>query len=121
MDQKPAAWTTYALTSATLSSRRAIDSIAKLAQDIAHDVRHEQRHEAQLCKACFYRTALGGAAMTRRPCACCEEQQMYGSTNTNVLCKLCARIHGLCTRCGADVELRTQRRNWPTTPVEIDE
>ena len=50
--------------------------------------------------------------MTTRPCAICHKDVLYGSTCTDVLCDECAKLHDLCKHCGADRELRRNRRKF---------
>lgn len=76
---------------------------------------HDRRRE-QLCPMCFYLPVrLAGQAMTERPCGICGRHVMYGSTATDVLCPECAQQHELCKRCGADLDLRQNRKlePWP--------
>lgn len=63
------------------------------------------------CKACYYmRTGrIGGAAMTQQACGICGDVVMYGSTNTDAMCRKCAEKYQLCVCCGADQELRPRR------------
>ena len=63
------------------------------------------------CKACYYmRTSrIGGAAMTQVACGICDKVIMYGSTNTDAMCRECAEKYQLCVYCGADQELRPRR------------
>lgn len=83
------------------------------ADRIKDDTEKQDRKKAQQCKACYYFTGLGGAAVTNRECAGCGEDQTYGSTNTDALCLPCAAEHKLCKHCGGDLEMRPGRRNWP--------
>lgn len=86
------------------------------AKEVETDARRKERIEAHECKACFYRSRMGGAAMTSQDCMSCGDEQMYGSTNTDALCMTCAMEHGLCKHCGGDLEMRTRRRDWPEAP-----
>jgi hypothetical protein len=54
--------------------------------------------------------------MTTRPCAICNKDVLYGSTCTDVLCDKCAKLHDLCKHCGADRELRRNRRKFGWIP-----
>lgn len=110
MKQKKATVTEQTIRSATYLAQRRCDSVVKMAQAIKEDTRKEAREQASLCKACFYSEGrLGGAAMTTRPCALCDTEEMYGSTATDPVCLACARQHELCKQCGGDLHLRSQR------------
>jgi len=85
------------------------------AESIKTDDDKKNRLEKSECKMCFYRKGrIGGCAMTEQPCGICGIPVMYGSTCTDVLCLNCAKEHELCKHCGADRELRANRRkfNW---------
>lgn len=95
---------------------RAKDYVQRMIEDakeIEDDTRRKERIEAHECKACFYSSRIGGAAMTSQACMSCGTDQMYGSTNTDALCMTCAMEHVLCKHCGGDLEMRTRRRVWP--------
>lgn len=100
MQQKAAELSDRSIASATSRARRRVEDVIKLAEQLKSDPDRTSREHAQLCKSCFYFSALGGAAMTEKPCASCQEVQMYGSTNTDNLCLPCAQNRGLCKRCG---------------------
>lgn len=100
----------------TRATRRASNFVADLlkrADRIREDAKKDQRLERHFCVSCFYIERIGGAAMTTAPCMCCNRDQMYGSTDTDVLCLDCARQHRLCKHCGGDVLMDTHRQNWP--------
>ena len=97
----------------THRSKELVDSIIQRAKEIETDARKDERVAAQLCKACFYGSHIGGSAMTHRPCMSCGQDQMYASTYTDVLCKPCAVEGKLCKHCGGDIDMKVGRRNWP--------
>lgn len=101
------------ITAASSRAKQRVDSTLKLAEQLRTDPEKAARQEASLCKACYYFTQMGGAAMTNRECAGCGKDQMYGSTATDTLCLDCANTHSLCKRCGGDQEMRTRRNTWP--------
>lgn len=65
-----------------------------------------------LCDYHFYyaNSRIGGAAMTMSHCGICGVGMMFGSTATDKLCRGCAEQHGLCIRCGADLEGKERRK-----------
>lgn len=91
-----------------------IADLKRLSDAIQADSEADQRRARQLCKACYYFTGLGGAAITTQPCMSCQVDQTYGSTNTDALCMPCAQAGSLCKHCGADVDLKARRQKWPT-------
>ncbi len=114
MDRPAPTMNAATLAQATFRSRAQVQRVLDHAQDLLTDPHQTDRLAAQLCKACFYGPPrMGGAAMTTQPCMCCGTDQMYGSTNTDVLCQPCAQAHDLCKHCGADLELRADRTAWP--------
>lgn len=90
-----------------------IEDALRRAKELQEDPRKEERLKKHECKACFYlRGRIGAAAMTRQDCGICGKEQMFGSSCTDVICPECAKANQLCRRCGADLELRTRRRNF---------
>lgn len=91
-----------------------LNDIWQRAHRSAHDTEKERRLEFSKCKACFYLDGrFGGASITDRDCMCCGKEMSFPSTYTDVLCLDCAKEHSLCKHCGADMQLRVGRRNWP--------
>jgi ribosomal protein S27E len=113
MNQKPMAMNIANMVRATETAKSKIASVVELAEKMIKDPQKAGRLAAQECKACHYSSRIGGCAMTTRPCMSCGEDQMYGSTNTDVLCLSCAKKHKLCKHCGGDLDIRTRRREWP--------
>lgn len=93
------------MVSETERSRRRVADVRQLADDMKNDPRKDERLKRHECRACFYSSRIGGAAMTTRPCMSCGEVVMYSSTATDVLCLECANEHALCKRCGGDLEM----------------
>ena len=62
----------------------------------------ERKHEKFICKYCEYidTPRIGGSAMTRANCLSCEEDMLFASTNTDVLCLHCAQVLRRCKHCG---------------------
>lgn len=114
MNQRPLLMSKGTLIGATERAKQRVQDWIDLANAATNDTRHAQRIASHECKACFYSSRMGGAAITTRNCMCCSQPQTYGSTNTDVLCLPCAKEGSLCKHCGADLELRTRRRNWPS-------
>lgn len=115
MEQAKAKMTKAYMVGASYYAKNAVDTQIKRTERMTADAQKEDRLKRYECKACFYvRGKLGGAAITYRPCGICGVMQMYGSTNTDVLCRPCAVEHGLCKHCGGDIDMRAKRRNWPS-------
>ena len=103
--------------SATELAAQRVKARLELAEEIKADARKPDRLKRHFCKSCFYSSMVGGAAMTNRPCMSCGIDQMYGSTNTDVLCMACASKNSLCKHCGGDLEMRVRRKVWPDDPI----
>lgn len=99
---------------ATAMAQSRVKEALRLAQKYQEDPHREHRLAEHKCKACYYRTVIAGAAITMQPCMCCGKEQMYSSTNTDVLCVPCAKTHALCKHCGGDVEMNSDRKDWPS-------
>ena len=120
MKQRPIAMNKGNMIGATGRAKARVRSWMELADDVIKDTKKADRLKHHECKACFYSSRIGGAAMTTRPCMSCGSDEMYGSTATDVLCIACATKHELCRHCGGDLEMRTRRKDWPETPnVEL--
>lgn len=117
MHQKPMPMNAGNLIAATEQAQRRVQSWCARAKAVAEDTQRDERLAAHECKACFYATRIGGAAMTTRPCMACGQDQRYSSTATDALCLACAQEHHLCKRCGGDLELNGARADWPVGPA----
>jgi len=112
MEQRPLIMNASNMIGTTERAKSRVLSWIKLANDVEIDAKHDERIAANECKACFYTSWIGGAAITSRPCMCCGKVVMYGSTSTDVLCPECSKAHGLCKHCGGDLEMNSSRE-WP--------
>lgn len=103
MEQRPVVMSKSLMISATERAQRRIKEWEEFSTAVLTDGRKEERLTRLECKACFYPGRVGGAAMTYRPCMSCGSRELYGSTNTDVLCAPCATAVTLPTkRTGAD-------------------
>ena len=113
MQRKAAPFDKFTMKSASYRAKNRVDEFLERAAELAADTRKDERLKKQECKACFYFQRLGGASITEQPCACCHKSQLYGSTNTDVLCVDCAIEHDLCKHCGGDIASRPNRMKFP--------
>lgn len=113
MYQEATAMTSENMQQATARASERVQARPELAKAAAADAFRERRLVAHRCKACFYATRIGGAAMTTKPCMCCKKDQLYSSTATDALCDACAEKHSLCKKCGGDLEMDVNRQDWP--------
>ena len=120
MEQRPAVMSKSLMVRETERSKSRVESWIKLAEEVSSDAKHDLRVKKCECKACFYASRVGGAAMTERACMCCGAVTLYGSTATDVLCQECAEKHSLCKHCGGDLELRIRRKNWPDAEIILN-
>lgn len=91
---------------ATFLKRSQYNKVIELSVKFRTDPERKRRMEECLCVVCYYRMdELGGAAITHRTCGKCGIDQVYSSTNTDVLCLDCAKKLALCKHCGADIVL----------------
>lgn len=109
MRQPVAILTKKFMITATGWARARMAGWLRLAQEVSEDARKDERLARHECKACFYPTRVGGAAMTHRDCMRCGVSQIYNSTVTDVLCLSCATELDLCKHCGGDLEMRAER------------
>lgn len=110
----------YKCNATTYNNLRYVSELRTKLTDYDNDPKKEERQTKGLCRYCFYvHTArIGGCAMTKQPCAICLQDQMYGSTATDLFCTECAIHNHVCKRCGADTKDRTRRRSEFSNPKE---
>jgi hypothetical protein len=72
-----------------------------------------ERHSRQQCLTCYYTPHISGRAFSPERCAGCQQHLQHPTTDIHKLCLMCARAHKLCTRCGADIDHNTSRKDWP--------
>lgn len=113
MKQQPMIMNPANMVDASYFSSSRVTNAMEFARKLVDDPDRAERTAKQSCKACYYFTQIGGAAITTRPCMCCGKDQIYGSTNTDALCLDCAKNHDLCKKCGGDIKMNSRRRNWP--------
>jgi hypothetical protein len=89
---------------ASYLGKKVIESAVRMAEDKEKD----KRLQKQECQSCFYGPRIGGRAMTTALCAICGELMTFSSTCKDKLCPTCAREHGLCKHCGADIDLKNR-------------
>lgn len=118
MEQRAMTMSETTMVSATVSAQRRVKEWLDHAQAVQTDAQKVERLARLECKACFYAGRMGGAAMTYRPCMSCASRELYGSTNTDVLCAPCATAGDLCKHCGGDREMRAHRQAWPSAYSE---
>ena len=96
-------------------AKECIDSILKMAEKILSDEDKKERLDKCLCKSCFYvrNMRMGGASMTTRPCGVCEDEMQFSSTATDAICPSCASVNNLCKQCGANMDLKNIRSEYP--------
>ena len=118
MEQRPQAMNKGNMIGATERAQQRVKAWIDHAAEVQADARKAERMARLECKACFYSSRLGGQAITTRPCMSCGSREVYGSTNTDVLCAPCATAGDLCKHCGGDREMRARRKAWPSAYSE---
>lgn len=88
----------------------------KLVDAFDNDPNRDERLEHGECVICFGASRIGGAACTSRQCGLCDQIVRSGNTNVDVLCIDCAKRHGLCKHCGADIDLKNRRKRVLPAP-----
>lgn len=85
-------------------------SYLEFCKKVIEDKDKKERLEKCECQVCYFKSRIGGAALSQRPCGLCEEIIHAGNTCVDVLCKECAKKHRLCKRCGATIDLKNRRK-----------
>ena len=100
---------------ATGNGKRYVDKALLAAKKLSTDEDKSERLDKCLCLSCFYlfKERMGGASITHRECAHCDTEMRFSSTATDLLCLPCATENCLCSRCGADLELKERRNPYP--------
>lgn len=113
MERRAANFERSQLLQRTRSAHRRVEGALAMAARLTDDPDKTARLARQYCKPCHYEERLAGQAITKQPCASCGTPQTYSRTLTDDLCLQCAMKHELCKRCGGDIEIRTDRTDWP--------
>lgn len=103
------------ITNITFVQQDRLDATIKHAALISADAQKAERHavaECVLCYTGYSNGRLGGARCTTVLCGLCDKELHFGSTCVDRLCLECAKAHGLCKHCGADVDLKQRRKLW---------
>ena len=97
----------------TLRHNNIIDNTLENLSNYTLDKNYIVRKEKFLCKYCFYvnNDRLAGATVTLRPCGICNIEIYYGSTNVDVVCKECAKLHNICIHCGSDIDMKENKNH----------
>lgn len=100
------------LQSGTYGSKQLADrlrrNLAKLDLDVYRDARFQHRE----CPACYYLRSerIAGQGFTDWRCSSCgTQQQPWSNTNHPHFCNDCCDLHGMCCRCGGDLDLAERK------------
>jgi len=117
------ALTRGAIQMATRMAEHQAADMLRRAELYAEDLERAAREPALVCKACWYfrRGALAGQAFTAWTCGVCATEATHHDTATPKVCRECAAKHFLCTRCGGDLYMRTNRRTFPELTLPATE
>jgi hypothetical protein len=104
----------------TSMSNSYVESLLKEAKNVELDTNRVERLKKCECRACHYRRRVAGQAFTAWSCGICGIEKLHHNTAVPRVCLDCAKKHSLCTRCGADLELRPKRRkfDWIAEPQQ---
>lgn len=88
-----------------------VRGIIELAKNLAEDTDRVTRLKESLCPACYYSKdgVIVGQSFIRWNCGICQKEGCDGHP-MHSLCEACAMAHGLCKRCGADLDLKVRRK-----------
>jgi hypothetical protein len=97
---------------ATNNAKRYAEEYTSKVERFQKDADKEKRQNECKCKACFYffKSRVGGAAMTHIDCGICDTEMLFGSTAVNPICNQCNKENGLCVQCGGDIEMKVRRK-----------
>lgn len=118
MRQPPKVMSEENIRSSTEAAKAKVKDLCDIAKNITTDNLKIERLKRHECRACFYTSRFGGAAVTIRSCMSCGKDEEYGSTATDVLCLDCAKKHNLCKHCGGDINMSTRARNSKDIDIE---
>jgi hypothetical protein len=77
MEQRPIAMNKGNMIGASERAKARVKSWMQLADDVIEDTEKSERLNRHECKACFYSSRIGGAAMTYRPCMEAQTQTCF--------------------------------------------
>jgi hypothetical protein len=106
--------------SKTAQNLRSIERITRHAAAMADDLSWKHRQALHQCRACYYSAEfrIAGQAITNTQCGICHVPLQFPSTDVDTVCAACAKKHDLCRHCGADRELRKNRRKFAFAPPQ---
>ena len=110
-ERQKISYSRYKYESATSDKKGYVKWLRELVQQIDNDTDKAGRISAAECPVCYYRKSkIGGARMTFRECAFCSGRISSGNTTIGIACVPCAKQHGICSFCGADLNLIMRRK-----------
>ena len=77
----------------------------KTYKDFVNDSNKEMRLERQKCKVCFYIKNVATNDICIGVCDICNRSFSYiGSVPSQIFCKDCGKVYGICVVCGAKID-----------------
>lgn len=88
----------------TFYSEKRYEELKKRIEKYEKDEYKETRLEQKLCKSCCYlASGIAGQGFTSYACKECGNKHEHHNTNTPRYCKICAKTHHICVKCGSSL------------------
>jgi NADH pyrophosphatase NudC (nudix superfamily) len=89
----------------TTSNQMRVNELKKKIKYYDDDPFVKKRRSEQECKVCTYiNSNLAGQAITDSYCGICGKKMTFPTTDTDKVCKECAKENGLCKHCGGRMD-----------------
>lgn len=94
----------------TQRAKLRISGIKERLDNYVKDKHKDRRHDLLECGACYYFGGrIAGQGFTNYTCQVCEEERTHHNTAVPRICRGCAQKLNICSRCGADIDLKRRR------------
>ena len=97
-------WTKEEQIIKTKENKMKKSEIINLAKRIMEDARVNKRMEEQLCLLCMYKEVGAFQAITSSNCTKCGKKIKNPTTDTDSLCRTCAKETNSCRHCGGEID-----------------
>jgi NADH pyrophosphatase NudC (nudix superfamily) len=105
MEKEFRAWDNDLINFKTTSNQVRIEELKKKLEYYDDDPFNKKRTSERECKVCTYiNDNFAGQAFTDSYCGICGKKMTFPTTDTDKVCKECAKENGLCKHCGGRMD-----------------
>jgi phage terminase large subunit-like protein len=105
MEKEFRKWDESMIDNKTYYNKRRVEDMREKLVEYDNDEEHAERIDNQECKVCTYiDDGFAGQAFTDTYCGICGKKMTFPTTDTDKVCKECAKENGLCKHCGGRMD-----------------